>query len=176
MTENDRQKFSQLMIMMAEVSVGNEFKRPSADKIQMYYNLLSDLSFDIIKLNAEKHFRKNKWFPAISELRGESDEKLKIKAQESFKILNDVIEKYYVAGFACTCDIVEQKLKAMNREDLISDFYKWGTEIVNNSNPTATRAQFLNAYVAHKIIASDRQIETGNKSKQLGEIIKKIEK
>ena len=171
MTEQDYKKFGALMVQMGEVSVGTEeMKRPSPQKIKTYFAFLKDLNFEIIQNNANKHFCKNKWFPAICELRDESDKKTETEAIEAFETISNFLDAYYAPEFGrLTTEIIEDKLKALNKTELIPVLHKWGMEIYSRTNITATRAQFIKTFQANKEINNRLLEEKKDDFIQIGE-------
>lgn len=175
MIEQDREQFTQLMIMMSEVSAGTEeLKRPSKNKIKMYFDFLKDLDFELIKENANLHFRKNKWFPAISELRNESDEQIEKEAIQAFEKIKQLMSKYYWGEFGNSCrNIMIMKLKESNQDNLVPYLDEWGIEIANG-NTQVVRSQFIKTYKSLEG-SSDRLLNKHSKeTKQIGAILKEL--
>ena len=160
MTEKDRIEFKRLMAKMGEASVGNEeMRRPSPNKCEIYFDFLKDLPFEIIVQNANLHFRRNKWFPAISELRNEADENS--RAVEAYSIIEELMDNLYDPMLGTCClNAMNEKLDSMGKSYLKPVLMKWGTEIWSRQNITATRAQFLKSFPTEiKGIDTSRQLE-----------------
>lgn len=169
MTEQDYKKFGALMVQMGEVSVGTEeMKRPSPQKIKTYFAFLKDLNFEIIQNNANKHFCKNKWFPAISELRNETNEDIEIEALKAFDIIKDLMYNFYCPelGAAGRQSMILQ-LESNGNKNLVPLLDKWGMEIATG-NVQVARAQFLKSYKA-SIIDTNRLLEKKDDFIQIGE-------
>lgn len=161
MTENDRNEFIRLMGKMGEAAVGNEeMKRPSKQKMEIYFDFLKDLPLETIVQNANLHFRKNKWFPAICELRNEADENS--RAVEAYSIIEELMDNLYDPMLGTCClNAMNEKLDSMGKSYLKPVLMKWGTEIWSRQNITATRAQFLKSFPTEiKGIDTSRQLGT----------------
>lgn len=147
---NRKQDFVRFSKLMVELGSTTPQGIPGPEKIEGYYQLLEDMEFDTIKQNAIYAIQSKGFFPMVSEIRRENDI-LKIneaKANDAYKIVRDLMTKYYYPGFGRSCmDVIEFKLKEGKREDLIPFANRWGGEILENSNPSATRAQFLKSYM-----------------------------
>lgn len=149
--EKDYPNFIGLMAMIGECTPQGQ---PTSEKIEMYFMALEDLSFEYIKETAKRHLMTNKWFPAICELRNESDEALELQAQKDYALLEHLTEAFLYPGFAeVGMNIITQKLTEKKREELIPVAKRWCAEIGCGSNPSATRAQCL------KSIASEIKIQ-----------------
>jgi len=161
MTENNREQFTLLMAKMGEAAVGNdETKRPNKKKVEIYFDFLKDMEYDSIVANANLHFKKNKWFPAICELRNENGT-LDAAAIEAYNIIEELMDGLYdpMIGIPCL-NAMNERLESMGRAYLKPILMKWGTEIWSRQNITATRAQFIKAFpVETKGIDTSRQIE-----------------
>ena len=161
MTENDRKQFTLLMAKMGEAAVGNdEMKRPTKEKVEIYFDFLKDMEYDTIVFNANLHFRKNKWFPAICELRNENGT-LDAAAIDAYNIIEELMDSLYdpMIGIPCL-NAMNERLERMGRAYLKPILMKWGSEIWSRQNPTATRSQFIKAFpVETKGIDVSRQIE-----------------
>jgi len=174
MNNNDKERFSQLMIMMSEISAGNkEIKRPSGNKIQIYFDFLKDLSFDEIKENANNHFVKNNFFPSVAELRSNTDEQIEVEAIQAFDIIKRLMEDFYCPELGSSArQVMIIQLKSMNRKELIPVLDQWGYEIASG-NTQVVRAQFLKSFKANKIIDANRRLDAGKEPKQLGRILER---
>ena len=171
MNSNDKTRFTQLMIMMAEVAAGNEkMKQPSENKIAMYFDFLKDLDFDTIKDNANNHYRKNKWFPAICELRNETDENLEAEALKAFDEIKELMQNFYIPELgAAGRQAIIIKLESDGKSNLIPLLDKWGSEIVTG-NTQVVRAQFIKSYKA--IEGQDKKLLRTKEPKQIGSLLK----
>ena len=144
--EKDYEAFTKFMI---QVGAATPQGVPSVEKIEGYFQLLEDLDLETVRQNTLLAVRTKGFFPMIPDIRRESEEYAEPRAQEAYGILEELIEAYYMPGFGeSSCTVIEMKLKERGRTDLIPQFYRWGKEIVNSQNPTATRAQFLKTYKA----------------------------
>lgn len=172
MTIDEKEKFVRLMYAIAEAVAGNEEMRvPSDMKIDLYFQGLADLSLNIISDNAAQYLRTNRkgFFPTIADLRNEPDPE--DIAREKFDKFQRVIECYYMPGFGSSYDIVIDKLKEYNLEDMIPYLNTYGLEIVNQDNISATRAQFVKQYTAQHHIDTSRQIERSTETKSIGDVL-----
>ena len=167
---------SALLETFYEISVKTaKSEPPSKEFKKLYFEILKDLDFETVNKNGFEHFKKNKYFPAACDLRNDQkkDDLLEIEAQKSWKTLENVMLDYYYPGFACSLDIIFCKLKEYGREDLKEYVRSYGLEIVNQSNITATRAQFLKTLKARK---QDEFIQLGTPQeiKQVAEGVKEM--
>jgi len=161
MTENNREQFTLLMAKMGEAAVGNdETKRPNKKKVEIYFDFLKDMEYDTIVANANLHFKKNKWFPAICELRNENGT-LDAVAIEAYNTIEELMDSLYDPSLGIAClNAMNERLENMGRAYLKPILMKWGSEIWSRQNITATRAQFIKAFpVETKGIDTSRQIE-----------------
>ena len=161
MKDSEKKEFGKLMYAWAEISAGNEqMKNPSITKIEFYFQGLKDLSLDTIIDNSANHFKKNKWFPAICELRNENGT-LDAAAIDAYNIIEELMDSLYdpMIGIPCL-NAMNERLERMGRAYLKPILMKWGSEIWSRQNPTATRSQFIKAFpVETKGIDVSRQIE-----------------
>ena len=161
MTDNDYEVFGDLMLSWGEISSGNEEMRtPSHLKIDTYFKFLKELSLNEICENVKKHFDKNKWFPAICELRNENGT-LDAAAIEAYNTIEELMDSLYdpMIGIPCL-NAMNERLETIGKAYLKPILMKWGTEIWSRQNITATRAQFIKAFpVETKGIDTSRQIE-----------------
>ena len=171
---NEKDKFAKLMAIMGELSSGTEKdKRPSITKINFYFDALKQLSYKQIEKNAYLHFQKNKWFPAICELIGNTDEQIEVEAIQAFDIIKGLMENFYCQelGSAGRQAIIIE-LESMGKKELIPILDKWGYEIASG-NTQVVRAQFLKSFKANKIIDANRRLDAGKEPKQLGRILER---
>ncbi len=146
--DRDFGRFTAFMISLGKATPQGV---PDPQKIEIYFRLLEDMPIEVIEKNAMEAVRRKGFFPMIPEIRHDPDveKQFELEAQESYRILEDTIDAYYHPGFGeSSCTVIEMKLKERGRTDLIPQFYRWGKEIANGQNPTATRAQFLKTYKA----------------------------
>ena len=164
MKDNEFPEFGRLMIAWGEISAGNEeMRNPSDKKKEFYFAALRDLSLDQIIDNAVRHFKRNKWFPAICELRNEDENS---QAIEAYNDIKEAMFAYYEPMLGnISLDTIQEHLKNKGKEYLKPLLFEWGTEIHLGQNPSATRSQFIKAFNTEiKGIDTSRQIE-GKKSK-----------
>jgi len=161
MKDSEKKEFGKLMYAWAEISAGNEqMKTPSITKIELYFQGLKDLTLDTVIDNSAEHFKKNKWFPAICELRNENGT-LDAVAIEAYNTIEELMDSLYDPSLGIAClNAMNERLENMGRAYLKPILMKWGSEIWSRQNITATRAQFIKAFpVETKGIDTSRQIE-----------------
>jgi hypothetical protein len=121
---------------------------PSKELKKGYFELLKDLDFEAVNKNGFDHFRKNRYFPAACDLRGDTDKINEAKADSAYRLVEFLMREFYFEGYGESCmNTIELKLKAWNETDLLPLLKRWGREILEGSNPSATRAQFLKSYL-----------------------------
>lgn len=176
MIDQDYKKFGALMIMIGEMSDGNEaMKRPSIDKIKLYFKFLIDLPFETIEKNASDYFNIHKEFhgfpsPAILRHGYKSQDIEEAEALSAFEIIKELMENFYCPELgAAGRQAMIIKLEEKKQENLIPLLDKWGTEILTG-NTQVVRAQFVKSYKAQKTISTDRQLRS-NQPKQLKNIL-----
>ena len=161
--EKDYVIFAGLMAMMGEAVA--PFKQPSSDRIEMYFMTLEDLEYEEIESAAKNHLRYNKWFPAIPELRGETEELANAEAQKDCDLVAELCEHLLWPGFwECGMVVIKQKLTEKKKEHLIPLLQRWGRELVGNK-PGVARAQMLKSHVAD--ITVNRKRLQGPEHKQI---------
>ena len=143
MTNQDKDKFSIFMKALCE-AFGKE---SSPERTRIYWEALKDLSYEIINKNAINHLRYNKFFPAVCELRNEPNSETIIQAD--VELVENLCLEFIFPDFPQTGrNIVIHKLEEMKKEYLVPLVDRFGAEIVNGTNPSATRAQMLRAHKA----------------------------
>ena len=163
--EKDYMRFAGLMAMIGE-SVA-PFKQPPDERIEMYFRVLKDLEIEDIEKAAANHLRFNKWFPAIPELRGESDELLNAKAQKDCDLVAELCDHFLWSGFMeCGMAVIKQKLTEKKKAHLIPLLQQWGCELIGHK-PGVARAQMLKSYTADILVNKNRLPE--NSQKQIGD-------
>jgi len=140
---------SVLLETFYEVSVKTSKSEPPSDAMkQLYFEILKDLDFETVNKNGFDHFKKNRYFPAACDLRGEIDKINEAKADHAYRIIEFVMKKYFIPEFPQTSmNIIKHKLNLWNESALLPLADRWGMEIFEGSNPSATRAQFLKSYL-----------------------------
>lgn len=162
MIDQDYKAFKLLMAVWGEVCAGKEEdKRPSEAKVYFYFNKFKNVSLEEMRIRGDKHFDKNRWFPQPCDLMNQIDES---QAIEDYNLIEEMLDCFYQVGMGdLSITIIEEKLKERGKGYLIPLLNHWGTQIWNNQNPTAVRAQFLKSYPsevsAEKIEQSRKQIE-----------------
>ncbi len=90
----------------------------------------------------------------------------KLSADEAYAIIEDTVEGYLGAGMSGeTCKTaIKHSLESHGYSELVGLAFSWGVEIWQNSNPTATRAQFRNSFEkeTHLIDEKRKQIRRGD--------------
>lgn len=144
----DFQNFAKLMISLGTATPKGI---PTPETIESYYMLLEDMDFQTVKDNAVYAVRQKGFFPMVSDIRRDQDAQkiLEAEANEAYKILETLLERYFWPGMGETfANIVKDKLNEMGKPELLPMLYRWGSEIHNGTNPSATRAQFLKSYIS----------------------------
>lgn len=142
--------FTRFIAFMSALAQGTPDRgKIDEDVLEVYFRLLEDMPIEAIETNSILAVRENGWFPKVNDIRREKDTQkiVEAKADEAYNIITELLENYYFQGFGqSSMAIIEQKLNEMNRPELFRLVHRWGPEIVNNQNPTATRAQFLKSF------------------------------
>jgi hypothetical protein len=171
MTDKDYNAFKLLMAVWGEVCAGKEEdKRPSEAKVYFYFNKFRNVLLEEMRIRGDKHFDKNRWFPQPCDLMEQIDE---LQAIEDYNLIEEMLDCFYQVGMGgISITIIEEKLTERGKGYLIPLLNHWGTQIWNNQNPTAIRAQFIKSYPSEvsieKIEQSRKQIE-GKKPKLIPE-------
>jgi len=166
MTRQDFDRFTKLMLTIGEATPQG---KPSPEKIEIYFRCLEDMNYEAVKQNAMNHLRYEKFFPTISELRNEAQ--LEIQAQEDYAIIKQLCQDFLFAGFGRSgTEAIRLMLEERGKGYLMPMVRRWGAEIANGYNPTATRAQFLRAYKAD----AQRDRLPGSERKELPEPVKAL--
>ena len=174
MIDKDFQKFGALMIEMNEAGSDTRGKKIPPERISIYFNLLKDLYIDDIKNNADKHFLKNKWFPAPCELRGNNNENIENQAIESYELIKKAFSKTkYDPDFGEWTKQAVIYLIENNRPDLKQRLYDWGFDIINNEKESIVRSQFIKSYIAEQNKKIDKIIDKQIEDKEI-KLIDKI--
>ena len=164
--KKDYAQFVALLGMMGECTPSGQ---PSPEKIEMYFLALQDLEFEEVKDAAKKHLMTNKWFPAICELRGQSELDLELQSQKDYAILEHLADAFLFPGFAEAGMVaIEQKLTEKKRLDLLPVAKRFCPEISQGMNPSATRAQCIKSIKAEMAPGGRRAIQ-GRQSGQISE-------
>lgn len=172
MTEQDRPEFAALILQMAEISANKSGENVSDAFISFYFEILKDMELPEIRSNAAIYFRNAKpaFFPSPADLRNEGDpEQIAVQA---FARIEDYLNKYYAPEIgACMMKVIEEKMQKAGEKHLIGYLYKWGPEIVNGGNPTATRAQFIKSFRADVKTGRFQELPETGGPKQIGDIL-----
>jgi hypothetical protein len=145
--ETDFPRFLKLMLELGSTTPQGV---PSPEKVEGYFQLLEDMDFETIKQNAIYAIRSKGFFPMISEIRREGDavKLAEAKADRAYRLIEFLMRKYYYPGFGPSCmAVIEDKLTKWGEMAVLPLLNRWGQEILENSNPSATRAQFLKSFM-----------------------------
>lgn len=170
MNKNRENEFTKLMIGWGEGTPGTD---PSVNQMKIYSNwaIASNLSFEEIEERGKNAILREGWFPKLNELFGVDDEAL---AQEDFQLLDHLVDAFLYPDFVQVgMGVIKQKLRRQGKVYLVPLLQKFGAEIANKFNPTATRAQFLKA---HKANTKARMQLSPPKQKKLEGRIEKLTK
>ena len=147
--QDDYVRFTGLMALLGEGCKPNE--QPSDERIEIYFRALADMPIEKVEQNALECLRRNSWFPSIPEIRNElsKNEEIEAQAQKDYALIEHFCCEFLFPGFyQAGLVAIEEQLKSRKKENLLPMVRRWGGEIVNTTNPSAVRAQFLNAYRA----------------------------
>ena len=120
------------------------------DTIELYRLMLMDMDIETIGRRMSEHAKHEKFFPAIAEIR--QDPKPEEKAQADYAMIEEMISHFIYPGMESTGrTIVAMKLEEKGRGELVPFLDRWGSKILNSTNPTATQAQLIKQLtVEHK--------------------------
>ncbi len=145
----------------------NSLKEPDKESSKFWYDMLKHIP-DNMFLEACKKLCRTKRRPdnipaEILDLAEQLSGKL--SADEAYAIIEDTVEGYLGAGMSGeTCKTaIKHSLESRGYSELVGLALSWGVEIWQNSNPTATRAQFRNSFEkeTHLIDEKRKQIRRG---------------
>ena len=140
----DFKRFSILMAIVGEATPG---EKPSPEKIEIYYRCLEDMSYEVIERNTFEAVKKKGFFPLIPDIRNEPNSEAILQAD--IELIENLCLEFIFPDFPQTGrNIVIHKLEEMKKEYLVPLVDRFGAEIVNGTNPSATRAQMLRAHKA----------------------------
>jgi len=182
MKKGERKRFADLMRSLGE-AYSKEISEP---KIEIFWQGLQDLSFDQIHQNALQHLRgkgavllaqqASRFFPTIADLRaeGEQEEVAKAEAQEAYYAIKRAMETFFdpMLGQA-SLNAIQEHLRAEGYSEYVSTqlLLQWGDEILAERNPTATRPQFIRAYLDCKARELKKLPPRGGEPKRIGDIM-----
>jgi len=177
---NRKTDYEKFVVLLNTVGEATPQGKPSPEKTEIYFRCLQDLSFQEIDQCMMNHLRHKKFFPTISEIRGESDEDLEIQAQEDYRLIDDLCQNFVFEGFGgCGYEIIKMKLEEAGKGYLFETANRFGTEIAYGTNSTATRAQvikqikFIN-HVQRKQLSGQEKKQIGKVDKLLDNVTKRI--
>lgn len=147
---NRKQDYSRFVSFMSGAAQGTP-QRKEIDEhvIEIYFRMLEDLDLETVERRVVEAVRRKGWFPMISDIRGEGTAEQEISAQafRAYRLIEHVMREFYFPGFgASSMDVIEFKLENWGESRLIPLVRRWGQEIVENKNPSATRAQFIKSF------------------------------
>jgi hypothetical protein len=127
---------------------------PTGELKKLYFDILKDLDFETVNRNGRDHFTRNRYFPAACDLLGNSERLNDARADRAFRLVEHLMNEFYDPAFqqACMAVIVsrvemwEKADSSVKELNLIHLVKRWGLEIWEKSNPSATRAQFLKSF------------------------------
>jgi len=170
MQEKDKADLHKQMRLWAEISAGNEqMKEITPIKVELYFSCLKHLTLDQIIDRVEAHFKKNRWFPQPCDFIDDNGE---VEATEAYNLIQELMDNFYDPTLGSCCLVaMQERLKDMNKEYINPLLLKWGSEIYERSNPTATRAQFLKAFKTDIKSETEKQLKSKERYKQLKDIL-----
>ena len=134
--------FAKFVVLMNTIGALTPQGIPSPEKTELYFRILEDMSLTIIEKRMTEHLRYNKFFPTPCEIRQEADPE--IQAQEDCQLIEDLCLQFIFPEFPqAGREAVLMQLRAKGKEDIMYLADRWGAEIANGQNPTATRAQMI---------------------------------
>ena len=159
------------MAMIGEATPGES---PSPEKIRIYYEVLKDMDFEIIKNNAINYLRNKKaFFPFPCDLRNDPDPDE--QAQAAFAYVEKLVDTFLYDGLQTAgMTAIKLRLEKDNKMHLLPLVQAFGVEVAEKSNITATRAQFLKAYKAERKGQDRKQIERVGGMTKIGDTIKGV--
>ena len=169
MTDKDKGKFMVLMTGMNEASPGSE--KISKEKLKIYFDFLKDLPFEEIQNNANSHFCKNKWFPAICELRGTDSSSNTDEAIQAYETIGRLLKNNYHPLMLKQVTAVKKELEKINKPEWVAMLEKWAWGIQNSTNSAVTRKQFIDSFNSAKNKRIDEKalrLEPGKQKKTIG--------
>lgn len=169
MDHNDDTAFGKILSVLGECFN----KEVSQDMFNFYFEALRDVSIEVIKRNALLYINtagKMK-FPIPGDLRDSGDS----EAIDAWNTINRLIDAVYDPAFhMASMMAIKSQLESHGKSHYWQFVQQWGNEILDGSNPTATRAQFLKHYQAQKQIALNRQLQGKDVPRQIAEMAKKM--
>jgi len=174
MEEHDLLSFTQLIHQFHKVSKERNKPLPDNDVVEFYFEALKDKSLEEIRANGQAHFiRGSGFFPTVAELRNDPDPEQ--EARVVFDIVQNLMDTYFVPGFPGTLDAVYRRLKRRGLGHVVPMIERYGLEIINRENITATRSQFVKSYETYRTHPHLAAIASGEKQPlPVGEIAKKL--
>jgi hypothetical protein len=173
MVEDDYQNFAELM-MQAAIAATGKIEMPK-ERIDFYFECLIDIPLVNVRKNAIDHFRsKNGFFPSIAELRGADNDS---EALNDFQEISNLLDAFSGDDMpvSLTRAALQAHLRSDQKEYLLPLAIQFAPDILDRSNPSATRAQFLKAWKGVKINGKDhKQLAEAPTLKRLGEALKEI--
>ena len=156
----------------------NTLKEPDKEVAQIWYEMVRDIPDDYFMSACQVVCRlKRRPDNVVAEIR-EAAERLagKLSAEEAYQMIEKWFHRLYSPEFNNSCWMaIQRKLTDEGHPELIPLAEQWGLEIVGGSNPTATRAQFRNAFEkgTHLIEKQRRELRAGD-PQELGEVIEGV--
>ena len=159
----------------------NKLREPDTETAKLWSAMLKDIPDDIFMeacMQICQQTRSPQNIPgeilSISrELAGE------LTPEQAYTVLKEYYDKYYSPDFNATSNHVINGMVAKDHPQLLPFLQRWGMEIANGTNQTATRAQFIKAYEGTvKLLAGrdSKKLESGDFKKlelpKIGEEIK----
>jgi len=108
----------------------------------------------------------------------EQAEKLsgKMEWTEAYDTVKELFDHFYFPELGSSCwGIIQEKIKEMNKPELLPFAEKWGREMLYTGNPSAVRAQFRDAWKIEVQGAQLKRIGESQSMKQLLAEVKQIE-
>ena len=176
MLESDYENFAALMLQISTAAIGKK-EKPSNEQINFYFECLKDLPFDRIKTNAIGHFKTGSgFFPAVSELRGANDNTAALRDLQELENVTDAVSGNCFSS-RLSAIAIGNHFRARGKEYMIPLALQFAPDIQGQSNPSATRAQFLKAWQSMQNRAESvnmKALPETNEPKRLSEILSGI--
>ncbi len=155
MTIKEKSTFNDFLRNLAEAS-GKKF---TSGLLEIYWLALQDKSLEEIKTSAIEHVKDGKGFPDVSVLRGgnKQREQLELEAVKAYNTIREVMDALYGDELGgAGVHAIRLALEDKRQTHLFLLVQKWGLRILDDSNPSATYAQFRDEY---KILAKTGQLK-----------------
>lgn len=158
--------------MMALFGTLTHFNEPDKEVMKLWYEMLRQIPDDIF-LQATKEICLNTQPPSnvVAEILAVANRLAgNTSAEEAYALIEREFDALYDPALGqASWEAIRVHLEEAGHADLVPVAARWGQEIWERRNPTATRAQFRRDYEALTKTAEHRRITAPKKIKQLSE-------